>query len=102
MINLAIMAGFVRALGSVAGLATPQNAERISTYANKTANMIDLVETGRLAVDKAQSKMESDTKTMQQWVDAGYEPSDTDFDSLEGRIDELHDRYQAAGNQTPE
>lgn len=103
MINLTIVAGFVRALGSVAGLATPQNAERISTYANKAADLINLAEQGRLGYEHAQAKLESDTKTMEQWVAQGYEPGDADFDALEGRINELHDRYQqSAQPETPE
>lgn len=97
---LGTISGFVRALGAFASIASPTQAPRIQQYVNKTADLIDLATAGTSAWDRAQEKLESDTKTMMQWVDTGYEPTEADFDAIEGRIDELHDRF-AALRKTP-
>lgn len=93
---LSTISMFVRALGAFASLVPVEQAGRVTDYSNKAANLIDLAAAGQSQVEHVRVKLEGDAKTMQQWVDAGYEPTDADFDALEAHIDELHDRYQAA------
>jgi hypothetical protein len=93
---LGTVAMFVRALGSFAAFAPPAQAEKISSYANKAANVIELAGTAQASIVDAQAKLEADAEHMQRWVDTEYEPTEADFDQLEAGIDELHDRFQAA------
>jgi len=99
--TLATTALFVRALGALAGAAPESVRPRITAYTKKTADMLDAATVGTAAFVQAQQKMRNDSLTMQGWVQSGYEPTEADFDSLEGRIDELHERFQAQRKDPP-